>query len=439
MATLPPSASEHERCAHVTTAHTTRHQGSTIVGAMTSPLAFDADHARQADRLRILLVVEGFYPSTGGAELQVRTLSRALLALGHDVRILAPRLDRAKPLVESIDGVEVVRIPYPKIKRIGALILYFRFARQLIVERGRVDAIHVHAAKHLAAIAGALRPWLRATLAVKISGAWEFDGGILDPALRNRIPYRWLNRWIARADTIQCVSTYTLERLREAGYPPTRLRLLPNAVDLTRFAPVQSPRVDGSSPPSHASTARVVFVGRLVPVKALPVLIEAWRGVAARHPHAELVIAGDGPQRAALEAQVRASALEERVRFLGEVRDVAAVLGSAAVYVQPSYTEGLSNAVLEAMAVGLPVVASRISGNEDLIRDDDNGLLVPAGDAPALARALNTLLDDPARAAQMGLRARQQIEQRYSVPAVVTQLLDAYRGARGVAAQERVA
>lgn len=369
------------------------------------------------ERLRILLVVDGRYPSTGGAEMQARLLARTFVAAGHDVRILVPRLDPSLPLEERIDGVPVLRLAYPRVRLLGALFLCARFCAWLWRHRERFDAIHVHMAKNLAAMAGLMRPRMRASLTVKISGAWEFDGGVLDPALRGRPLYRLYNRWIARADAIQCVSRYTRERLVEAGYPPERCKLIPNAVDLSRFATTSRPR-----PPQPT----FAYVGRLEPVKGVATLLEAWR-IAGLQDTARLLIAGDGSQRAALEAQ--AAPLGDSVRFLGEVRDVPAVLREATIYVQPSYREGLSNAVLEAMAAGLPVVASRISGNEDIIDEGVSGLMVEAGDAAQLAAALRRLAADPDLARRLGEAARRMVERRFGLPAVVAALEAVYRPA----------
>lgn len=373
--------------------------------------------ARDAARLRLLVVVDGRYPHTGGAELQARLLCRAFRDAGHEVRVLAPLLDASHAAREVVDGVSVERIRYPRIRRLGAIVLCLRFAVRLLRERGRVDAVHVHMARNLAAVAGLLRPWLGASLTVKISGAWELEGGVLDPRLRGRPLHRLLNRWIRRADTIQCISRHTRERLVEAGYPPSRLRMIPNAVDLARFRAERRPR---------AGPARVAYVGRLRQVKGVAVLVDAWHLLAPRG-EARLVIAGDGEERPALAAQIARLSLEGSVLLAGERADVPAVLREADVYVQPSFQEGMPNAVLEAMAAGLPVVATRVGGNEDLVTDGDNGLLVPPGSPAELARAIRRLVDDPALARRMGERARARAE-RYGLPSVTAQLVRAYRG-----------
>ncbi|MBI5784939.1 MAG: glycosyltransferase family 4 protein [Rhodocyclales bacterium] len=367
---------------------------------------------------RILFVVDGRYPSTGGAEMQVRLLSRAFHAAGNRVEVLVPHLEPERSLREVIDGVPVERIGYPKIKVFGAAFLCLRFAMLLLARRRRYDAIHVHMAKNLAAIAGLVRPLLSATVTTKISGAWEFQGGILDPARRKRPFYRLLNRWVRGADHIQCVSEYTRDMLRLAGYPDNRLAMIPNAVDMSRFRP------SGVAPDS----VKVVFVGRHVPVKGLDVLLAAWKEIAGLGG-ARLFLAGDGPERARLVELCRSWGLESSVTFLGNVADVPGLLTSSSIYVQPSYQEGLSNAVLEAMASGLPVVATRISGNEDLIADGESGVLVPSGNSAAIAAALRMLIEQPLTAQRMGRRGREIIESRFSLPAVMDKLMDAYRTA----------
>lgn len=371
--------------------------------------------------MRILVVIDGNYPSTGGAEIQAGLLARVFAAAGHRVETLAPRLDPSRPLQQTHDGIPHTRIGFPRIRLLGAAILCLKFAAWLWRRRNEVDAIHVHMAKNLAAVCGLLRPFLRATLTVKISGAWEFQGGILDPRLRDRPLFRFYNRCIRRADCIQSISRFTYAQLRDAGYPESVLRLIPNAVDLARF----SPRPEGRS--GAGTRPHVVFVGRIVPLKGLADLVDAW-AAGNLATHASLTIAGDGPQRAALMRQARQKGVHESITFAGELANVETLLADADVYVQPSHQEGLSNAVLEAMATGLPIVATRISGNEDVVTDGDNGMLVPPGNAAALAEALLQMVEQPALARRMGARSRALVEARFSTRAVTAQLERAYRG-----------
>lgn len=350
--------------------------------------------------------------------MQARLLARELSRKGYPIRILAPRVDDAQSSRERIDGVEVLRLSYPRIKGLGAVLLNFRLAFWLWRNRREIDAIHVHMMHNLAGAIGWLKPWLRVPVTVKVSGAAEFQGGVLDPSLQRRIKHRILNAGARRLETFQCISKHTLHMLREAGYPPERLHLIPNAVDCDRFSGV-GPRPDGA--------LRVVFVGRHAPVKALDVLLHAW-ALLVRPIGARLVLVGDGPETEALRRLADLLGVSESVDFPGMVSDVAPVLREASIYVQPSHQEGLPNAVLEAMAARLPVVATRVSGNEDVIDHGRSGLLVPPGDPQALAAALQVLLDDSAQRERLGRAAAAEVRRGFDTSQVLTALLKIYRG-----------
>lgn len=365
------------------------------------------------------MVVDGCYPATGGAELQARHLSRCLRQAGHRVEIIAPRLETWQDQPIEVDGCTVRYLKYPRsIKGVGPAWLMFRFAVFLLFRRRRYDAIHIHIARNLACVAGWLRPLLGARIIVKVSGAYEFQGGILDPELKHKPLHRWLNAGIRRVDALQCISRYTEQMLRGTGYPAARLISLPNAVDCERFQPRRRDGSDG---------LRVVFVGRHVPVKGIDTLIRAWARLDRSRPM-RLVLAGAGPESAALKALCAELGVADSVEFPGEVHDVPALLSGADVYVQASHREGLPNAVLEAMASGLPIVATRISGHEDVVAHGHNGLLVPVNDADAMAAALDTLLRDPAKRQRMGLASREVMQQRYCTQRVLSRLVALYRG-----------
>ncbi len=368
--------------------------------------------------LRILFVVDGRFPATGGAEMQARMLAAELLRAGHRVSVLAPRIDGEHPVRESLDGLPVRRLGYPRIKGLGAVLLNLRYAAWLLRHQREFDAIHIHMMHNLAGAAGWLKPWLKPRIAVKVSGAAEFHGGILDPGLRGQIKHRLLNFGASRLDVFQCISQHTLVMLRNAGYPSDRLHLVPNAVDARRFEPAQAGR-DGP--------LRVVFAGRHVPVKALDVLLRAWALVRAPEG-SQLVLAGDGPEHARLLALARELGIESRVQFPGMVRDIPGLFREAQLYVQASHQEGLPNSVLEAMAGALPVVATRVSGHEDVVRDGSTGLLVPPADPGALAQAMQTLVDSPEMRRRMGAAGREAVLAGYSPDRVLEQLLRLYRG-----------
>jgi glycosyltransferase involved in cell wall biosynthesis len=199
--------------------------------------------------------------------------------------------------------------------------------------------------------------------------------------------------------------------LAAVGVPAERRVFIPNGVDTARFAP--------ALPVARSEARRIfalgdgpvaVFTGRLAPEKRLDLIIGAWPAVRAAHPDAELLIAGDGPEMARLSRLTGPG-----VRFVGALDDVLPVLQAADVFVLPSDTEGLSNALLEAMAAGLAPLATAVGGAPDLITPGKNGLLVPAGDRAALTTALLELLAEPERRVRMGEAARARVIADYSL------------------------
>ena len=224
-------------------------------------------------RLRLLLVVDSHFPGNGGTEAQALLLAQLLQQRGHEVLLLAPQLDRSRPLHETIGGIAVERLAYPKIPSLGAVYLIFKFAAWLWRRRERFDGIHIHMAKNLAAGAGMVQSWLRGPVLVKVSGAWEFDGGVLDRSQRSRPLHVFLNHYIRKVAFMQAISEQTRERLLAMDYDDSRIQMIPNAVDIARFDAAVAPcAIAGSS-------VTVMYVGRLQPVKGLAVLIEAWQRV----------------------------------------------------------------------------------------------------------------------------------------------------------------
>jgi L-malate glycosyltransferase len=163
----------------------------------------------------------------------------------------------------------------------------------------------------------------------------------------------------------------------------------------------------------------VICVGRLVPKNGIPDLLDAWARVAVTHPRARLWIAGDGMQRAELERRAGAMSPATRPRFLGLRDDLDRLLPQCSLLVQPSWFEGLSNAILEAMAAGLPVVATAVGGSPELVQHGRTGLLVPLRDPAALADAIATVLDDPERGMEMGALGRQRVAEHFSIEQMV--------------------
>jgi L-malate glycosyltransferase len=220
----------------------------------------------------------------------------------------------------------------------------------------------------------------------------------------------------AAAHRVVANSEAAADRLRLEGIPSSKIRVIPNGVDLAAFPP----RVYSDRP------RRIAVVACLREEKRVDVLLDAVPAILARHPDAELVVAGDGERRADLEAQARRLGLLDRCRFLGHRDDVPAVLAAADVFVLPSRSEASPNSVIEAMAAGLPVVATSVGGIPELVTDGRTGRLVPPGDPSALAQALVDLLDHPGHAAELGRAARARIERTASFERMVADFESLY-------------
>lgn len=380
----------------------------------------------RARPLRLLLLLESHFPAHagGGAESQVRTLALRLRRLGHRVTVLTPRV-RGGPTarVERYEGIAVCRLPFPPLRGVASLVLWTRLAAFLWRRRGRYHAWHVHIAHYLGAIACLLaragpRP---VPVVVKVSGSWELEHGVL---AAGRGPVAALaQRCLKQADALQAISRRIAGELAAHGFDRDRIVILPNAVDTARFRD-RRPAVA----PARPRTA--VFVGRLVREKGLDVLLSAWAQAFADRRDLRLDLVGRGELEAGLRRQAEQLGIAGQVRFLGHRAQVEDVLAEADFGILPSLIEGLSNTLLEFMASSLPVLASRVSGSEDLVVSGRNGWLVDAGDVAALAAALvEAAALDAAALRTLGEQARRDVEAAAGLDSVVGRLLSLYRGA----------
>ena len=228
---------------------------------------------------------------------------------------------------------------------------------------------------------------------------------------------------IERAAFVACISHFCRSQCMALSDPACwdRLRIVHCGVDPARY----------DTPPEPSGPPHLLFVGRLSRVKGMAVLLEAFARILPRHPGTLLTLVGDGPERAALEAQARSLGVEQAVRFEGFLSQaaVAGQLAAAAVFVLPSFAEGLPVVLMEAMASRRPVVATRIAGVAELVEDGVGGFLVPPGDVEALADRLDRLLADPDLRVRMGLEGRRVVERDFAIAREAAWLGEILRGA----------
>lgn len=376
---------------------------------------------RSARPPRVLMVLEGPYPTPrgGGAEAQVRTLAGAMRARRRRVTIVAPlNPDGPQAKVSRVDGVPVCRLRYPRLRLLGGPALWLLLAAFLFRRRRHYDVWHVHVARSWAVVCAMLARALGKRVVIKVSGSWDLERGALAP---NASPFARLpHHCLMRAHGWQAISQRIATALHARGIPASRIAAIPNAVDTGRFRKVLHP---------SCVDARFIFIGRLVEEKGLPTLLEAFADITATYPKARLTIVGTGPLLDTLKSMASALHVDDAVMFAGHREDIEALLSSANIGVLPSRFEGLSNALLECMASGLPMVASRISGNEDFVQAGANGWLFEPGDRAGLARCLAAAAAlPPLQRRGMGESARATVARKASVDKVLASLAALYAG-----------
>jgi sugar transferase (PEP-CTERM/EpsH1 system associated) len=210
------------------------------------------------------------------------------------------------------------------------------------------------------------------------------------------------------------------------GAPRDKYAVLYNGVDLTRFT---DPSTQDAGFRPTASEVRIVTVGRLVPVKNYPLLLRSLATLTNLPWQCQLV--GEGPEREALHRLAAELGIETRVSFAGHSDDVATILKQADIFVLPSFSEGLSNTLLEAMAAGTAVIASQVGGNGEIIADKVSGMLFPSDDAEALASTLSRLLVDAALRHKLGEAAMHRVQQDFAMSTMLNNYADMYMRVAG--------
>lgn len=380
---------------------------------------------------RVCMVVCNFSPAVGGTERQAEALARGLLAEGGETFVLTQRA-AGLPREEISGGLRVLRrLGGPERRGIEGIGYLLGAARLLLRERRRYDLIHCHGIylHTVAAVLVARAAGKRVVVKAACGGAY---GDLA--AMRRHKGGRALIAICRAADRFVAVSSEIADELRAAGVPARRIVAMPPLLDTERFRPAETAEKAAlrGALGLPASGLLVSSVGRLAPQKGLGTLLDAWGRLVDR-PRATLLLVGDGPARGELERRARGDDTAGRVRFLGERRDVADILRASDAFAFHSLSEGMLNALVEAMACGLPCVSSATGGARDLVRHGLNGLLVEPSDAAALAGALETILLDAGLRLRLGEAARAAAAARCAARLVTGRYRALYRELRAPA------
>ncbi len=352
----------------------------------------------EAPRVRLLFVIPDL--ARAGAETQLVRLVERL-----DRKVYLPSVVMLKKANDFASELEAAHVPVSSLGRRGWWDL--GIVRRLRAHVDRVQPDIVHSWLFLANLVSALACPSSPSRPLVMSQRCSYEATL--PPWWRRVA-RWSHR---RADRILVNSRAALEEEVAAGTPRHLLAHVPNGVVAEETAAV--PRDELGLPPGPLA----VCVGQLEHIKGHDVLLAAWPAVRARVPGAHLVLVGEGPRRQALAAQARATGVAGAVTFAGFRSPAAPYVAAADVFVQPSRTEGMPNALLEAMARGRPVVATAVGGVPEVLADGREGRLVPSDSPPALADAVAGLLADPAAAARLGAAARAATMTRFSLASTV--------------------
>lgn len=271
------------------------------------------------------------------------------------------------------------------------------------IRESSVDVVHTHGYK--ADLYGYLAARREKKPVVATCHNWRDVGSAL--RLYNRLDRMALRRF----DAIAAVSETVAEKLRLAGVPARRIRTIPNGIDARAFEDAAV----GSDKSSSSSKCPVIgVVARLDLQKGFEYLFQAVRGLSESYPGLKVVIVGEGPDRAAIDAMIRRLGLEDQVKLAGQRNDMPAVYADMDIFVLPSLNEGLPMTVLEAMAASRPVIATRVGAIPKVVADGHTGLLVEPGDVFGLRGAIFRVLANPDLRRRLGQQARDRVLQHYT-------------------------
>lgn len=368
---------------------------------------------------RVMMVVPQYpYPVVGGLERQAHELAKALRELGLDVLALSGRVEPGQLANETVEGITVFRIPWSRKKYVRFLRTPFDLCRVLRAQRKTYNVIHLHQHSWFGLFTILVAKWLRVPILTKLPNG----GGFGLPGMATRRFGSLKLAILLRSDALVAMSRESLAELQHAHFPAGRVLATPNGIRLGTGRSVTNARTINTQP------CRVVFVGRLSEQKRLDSLLAAWSKVVhAEKAHAILEMWGSGPMETVLRLRCDELGLADFTIFRGYVEDVRSRLPEMDVFVLPSHAEGNSNALLEAMAAGLPIVSTRVGGTPMLVGHEGANFLCEPGNVDSLAVNMLKLIQDPELRVQVGSAMRRRVERHFDINRVAQTYADAYR------------
>lgn len=372
----------------------------------------------------IIHLVNEFPPlPVGGAERQAERLSAWLAARGWTISVLT-RGAASLPPHEMRDGFEIWRVRPRGPGKLKSLTFVLGALAALFQHRHEYKILHAHLSFGPAFAAVIAARLFGKRVIVKLGNSGEFgDIRVSQKTLRGRIRLFVLRRW---ADAVIALDDAMQSEALSAGFDPRRLRRMNNGIDFESFSSTRT-KEEAKSALKLNGKVIVLFMGRLSEQKSLPTLFNAFAAARKDCPALHLLLLGDGPSRRDLEFQAERLGITADVTFAGSQRDVHPYLEAADVFALPSISEGISNALLEAMSAGLACIATPVGGNAEVLDYGACGVLLPPRDESAWAAALAEMGNDSQRRDRLGAAARQRVRERYDFSIVGAQYESLYR------------
>ncbi len=374
------------------------------------------------------MVTERYIPIWGGAENQLRQLIPHLLEQNHMVRVVTRRWHPGLLKYDRVDDIPVIRLGIPGQSQLAKLVFVCHLLVFLIWNSSKSDIFHSHGAVKMGVICRIASLLNGRKNIVKIATAGKIAP--LTKSILGRVQLYFFKN----SNAVICMTAEIEKELDYIGFPEERTVKIPNAVDCSRFFRQSSERErkrfrEELNLPEDACI--VLFSGRLVYRKGLDVLIRAWCGIGPGRKNIYLLLIGSGKgQPDSIEIEIKKQIKDMQISniiFIGETDTPELYLANGDIFVFPSRQEGFPNALMEAMASGLPVAASRIGGNVELVTHGKTGMLFEQGSHDELYKCIEQFYENKDLMRGMGVNARRCMEESYSFQRIAAHYNDLYR------------
>ncbi len=375
---------------------------------------------------KILMVIAQYYPFIGGAEVQAQRISEFLVKNGFSVSVLTVRKNSISKRFEKINGVEVYRLKFLKIPKVGKYFLLIQEFFYLLFKSKTFDIFHCHQGLGFSSIAVGVAKIFKKPVIVKISNSGErFDLHILK---KTYLIGFILVKILKSANKIIYLNEEMKKELLKEKIKQNKLIKIPNGVDTEKFkfVPYEEKTKYKENMGIKQKLPIIIYIGTLQKKKNPYILIEIAEKLRNKNRKFVLIIVGDGPERVKMEGFVKNKNLKDSVLFYGEQKEIEKFLFISDIFILPSFVEGLSNSLLEAGSCGLPCVVSDIPGNREVIENVINGFLISPTNVDGFVKAIEKLLTNKELLIKMGRKNREKIESEFSIDKVCSQYINLY-------------